>query len=353
MSTTMQLKLDRKRRGLFLRRILADLPKTPWHAPLTLLSAWYHGYSTQQILYHGLQPAQYADYFPDLDRYVFTIRTNQQVWPILHDKLIFDAFMSERLPIIPAVAVCIQGQYIPLRPEGEPEALLSQLIAGHSFMVKPLQGGKGQGIRRLSATGEQLHWGSQRLPWAEIQQLWAGLDAHLLVPFKSQHPTLATVYPDASNTLRLTVFKPRGHAVQFFSPLLRVGTDRSAPLDNFSQGGLLCAIDWATGRVTQACIRDAGYRRHIIHQHPDTGVELIGLSIPFWSAITARLSAFHDHYPCFDWVGWDVLIGEQAWWVIEGNHNPDLDLPFSFTTRREHPELDRFMRALYEDTPPC
>lgn len=339
----MKLKLVKKQRATFVKAIISDIAGRKG-ATLSMLPLWRAGYSTTQIVYHSIQPGTTGNYFPDIDRYRFTLGTNRNVWPILHDKLIFDAFMKDRLPIAAASGCFIDGQYIAL---AEPCDIIVLLREGRVFYVKPAQGGKGIGIMRLSADSDQIHLGEHCALFKDADRLWQGLDHHIVVPFLQQHPTLESLYPQSTNTLRLTVFKNKGCPAALFSPLLRVGTAGSAPLDNFSRGGMLCEIEPETGVSLRACYRGGDGRQHFIDRHPDTGAPLANIQIPFWHEIKKTLLHFHDRYPCFDFVGWDILIGPSGWYVIEGNHNPDLDLPFSFTDRSKEPTLDAFMRNLY------
>lgn len=343
----MKLKLDRKRRGAFFADCLRSPATYAAGNPLRHWGAWMRGFSSVQSVYHALHQDSFADYFPDIDRYLLTRHTNRHVWPILHDKLIFDAFMKGRLPVVEAFGCFIEGRFIPTQDGMTYDVFKDRLFAGDRYVVKPVQGGKGYGVKRLAMVEGQVQLGEQRVCADQVDALWMSLAYHIVVPFKTPHPVLSALFPASVNTLRITIFKPDAGPAQWFSPLLRVGTSRSAPMDNFSQGGMLCAIDQVSGKVYAACRRDALFQRQPVERHPDSGADLIGVQIPFWQQIRTTLNEFHDAYPCFDFVGWDVLVGENQWYLIEGNHNPDLDLPFSFTTRRAEPELDDFLQALY------
>lgn len=345
----MKLKLIRKRRGVFLRDCLRSPATFANGNPLRLWAAWRQGFSSVQAVYHGITGINGHDFFPDIDRYLFTIRTNRHVWPILHDKVIFDSFMRERLPITAAAGCFVGGSFMPTDPQTDYTAFLRRVESGERFVVKPAQGGKGYGIKHLQRDGNIIRLGADTAARDSIDSLWPELDYHLIVPFQQPHPRLASLFPDSVNTLRITVFKNPGEPARLFSPLLRIGTRQSAPMDNFSQGGMLAAIDPESGCTVAACRRDERFRRQTVERHPDSDAELLGVEIPRWPEIRDTLLAFHDRHPCFDFVGWDVLVGESEWFVIEGNHNPDLDLPFSFTTRAADTALNEFMHRLYED----
>lgn len=48
--------------------------------------------------------------------------------------------------------------------------------------------------------------------------------------------------------------------------------------------------------------------------------------IPHWKIIKEKILNYVKRNPFLDYVGWDILVTENDFVVIEANHNPDLDL---------------------------
>ncbi len=74
--------------------------------------------------------------------------------------------------------------------------------------------------------------------------------------------------------------------------MLRVPTKKSQGKANLAQGGLGIGIDIATGMTTHAITKSWMYEKEI-DLHPDTGMHLRGVRVPYWADIlrTAVLSA--------------------------------------------------------------
>lgn len=53
---------------------------------------------------------------------------------------------------------------------------------------------------------------------------------------------------------------------------------------------------------------------------------------------------FHERFPGFDLVGWDVLVTPEGPVVIEGNHNPGFNLLFVHRTLNDYPDFVAFYR---------
>ncbi|PLB86670.1 hypothetical protein C0T31_04620 [Dysgonamonadaceae bacterium] len=60
--------------------------------------------------------------------------------------------------------------------------------------------------------------------------------------------------------------------------------------------------------------------------HPNTLEPIKGKVIAHWKLIKEKILNYVKRTPFFDYVGWDSLVTENDFVVIEANHNPDLDL---------------------------
>lgn len=326
----------------FLRQIIAD--RQTW-TPLfwKFIPFWCRGYSTEQIVLFDLKRESMRRYPPDAFRYRITTETNRHVWPILHDKLFFDAFMKGRLPVIEAVFFMIRGKIHSMVGESwSPAKLRQEIEAGSQWVLKSSHGGGGVGLLFIKPGEGGFVVNGKVRPWSEWESFLGGLEYHVAYPFVSPHPSLRAYFPDTVNTLRLTIYRGDDGVARLFNPVLRVGCRASVPVDNFQQGGLTVAIDEATGVCTRAYLRGSDGLAVAVTRHPETAAELLGATIPFWSQIRQTLLDFHQAHPAFDLVGWDVLVGEDRFWIIEGNHNPGMRMVFLFGHLDEAPELRAF-----------
>lgn len=319
----MKLTYTRPRPLLFLRENLRSpyAPRSVWPKHLRL---WGRGFSSEQISLYELHSKPTHDYFPDFLKYRFTVRTNQGVWPILHDKLQFDSFMASRLPISRLLGVASDGDVMAIQEGWSLADTVDGLIRGVEYVVKPLRGGGGGGLRFVSRASEsEVRINASTVPLANFPTWFASQPYAGIYERIQQHPDFAALYPRTTNTLRVAVFKRKNQAPEVLETFLRVGVKRSEPVDNTNLGGI-------TIRVSEDGVTDSAYSRDVrgigtlVTQHPDTGANLLNVKIPHWSQIVDLLTGFHEQHPLFDFVGWDVAITPDGPVIFEGNHNPSL-----------------------------
>jgi hypothetical protein len=340
----MNLKMTRFRLGRFVMENLRD-PLTWRVSPLRLIPLWFRGFTTEHILLFGLNGKNWRDYPKDVLRYRVTNGTNRHVWPVLHDKLFFDGFMKGRLGHLEALFLIVEGHLQDLAGGWSRSRLVDEVVAGGSFVIKPARGGMGMGLLFVRTGGAGLEVNGRRTSRAELEAMLAGLEYHLGYRFVEQHSVLGELYPAAVNTLRVTAYVGVDGRARLFAPVLRIGSAASAPIDNFCKGGFLAAIDEGTGECLRALRRNERGMAEGVSAHPESGAALVGVRVPFWADVRQAILAFHEAFPAFDLVGWDVLIGPDGFHVIEGNHNPDLRLPLLFESLAKNAPFRRFLEA--------
>ncbi len=109
--------------------------------------------------------------------------------------------------------------------------------------------------------------------------------------------------------------------------MLRLPTRASAGKANLHQGGLGVGIDLATGRTN-----GGSSRNRIIKKHPETGIDLAGHTIPYWSEIIEYGSQISEIVG-LGYVGVDfVCDANQGPMVLEVNARPGLNIQIANQT---------------------
>jgi hypothetical protein len=112
----------------------------------------------------------------------------------------------------------------------------------------------------------------------------------------------------------------------------KFGTTKTAPVDNVGKGALSAAVDVETGIIGPALASPKlGVRRWHSH-HPETGQPIEGTAIPTWSQLSDGLMKVMRRMRHIPYVGWDVVAGDDQFYLIEGNAHPDLGAPGQSTT---------------------
>lgn len=144
----------------------------------------------------------------------------------------------------------------------------------------------------------------------------------------TQHPKQAALFPDAVNTLRvLTVLDVNDNHQPFIAMAVqRIGSRRSAPVDNWTQGGLSARVDLDTGELSRASRLPPADELEWFDHHPDTGAPIHGVQVPYWAEIrdmvlhAARVLSFMEY------IGWDIVITPDGPVVLEANINTGLNV---------------------------
>jgi hypothetical protein len=99
-----------------------------------------------------------------------------------------------------------------------------------------------------------------------------------------------------------------------------------AAADNFAAGGIACPVDLATGCLGAAVRKKLRLAHFDIHQHPDTGAQIAGRTLPCWREAVDLALVAHTQFSEFPSIGWDIAITTNGPVLVEGNYNWDVVL---------------------------
>lgn len=190
--------------------------------------------------------------------------------------------------------------------------LLAFLQKHTAFMLKPMDGCCGRGIRRFTQTAP---------PEQTLETLLTDHQGWLCEQLIVQHPALAAVNPDAINTLRaVTLLK--GGKPQLVCTYWRIG-GAGESVDNFNHGGMVVPVDRFSGRVEFDAVDKKG---QCYATHPATGAAIAGFAFPDWERACALVLACAEQLPRLGYIGWDVAFTPDGPCLVEGNPYPGHDI---------------------------
>lgn len=162
-----------------------------------------------------------------------------------------------------------------------------------SFVVKPNRGYGGGGIKVVYNRKESGRWiggGGQELTFfdllSHVKNILDGQFSLANVPDIAFFEDRVKI----SKTFKLYAYRgiPDVRVIMFngipVMAMLRLPTRQSDGKANLAQGGVGVGIDMASG-VTTTAMRKAGWTDKIIERHPDNGLELRGINVPYWRDI--------------------------------------------------------------------
>jgi alpha-L-glutamate ligase-like protein len=201
------------------------------------------------------------------------------------------------------------------------------LFTLEEFVVKPNNGSAGRGV--LVITGRrgddfQRHNG-ERLSLEELRQhcsdtlsgmysLGGRPDQVMIQQRVHLHPTFAPISWQGIPDIRVILYKN-----QPAMAMLRLPTKASGGRANLHQGGIGTGIDLAGGVTHHAVLCNRA-----VEKHPDTGVSVVGLQVPYWRD-ALDMSCRVAEAVGLGYIGVDIVVdAAEGPMLLEANARPGL-----------------------------
>lgn len=199
------------------------------------------------------------------------------------------------------------------------------------IIVKPLSLSCGKGVEKLIVKDYDPE---------ELYHELLNHDQTLVEDVAKQHQVLNEIYPHSVNTLRIVTLNK-----VVVAALLRIG-NHGHVVDNFNHEGMVTTIDIETGIIKYPAIDKIG---NVYTIHPETNTPIIGTQIPMWESVKELCIEACSIVPELGYVGWDVCLGEDKPFLIEGNDFPGHDL-YQLPVHRDdnYGLLPQFEKAMKE-----
>lgn len=184
------------------------------------------------------------------------------------------------------------------------------LSSHEDFMIKPLDGSCGIGIRKLKASAYES-------PEAAYASLWSSDGNALLEELIIQHPALNAIYSGSVNTVRAVTLYKDGKA-RVITTCFRMGNNGNH-VDNLNNGGMVVPVDEKTGLIA---LRAMDKEKKVYSVHPSTGNPIQGFSFPDWDWAMNMVCEAALEIPQIGYMGWDIAFTPNGPVLVEGNEYP-------------------------------
>lgn len=176
------------------------------------------------------------------------------------------------------------------------------------IVVKPVGLSCGKGVEKIAIKDQ------------DIEKLYDDLLKNkqiLIEEVAVQNKVLNDLYPLSVNTLRIVTLNKKVVAA-----FLRIGNSGNV-VDNFNHGGMVTAVDIDDGLIKYKAIDKETHEYEI---HPYTKKKIVGVKIPMWDEVKKLCIDACEIVPEIGYIAWDVCLGEEIPFLIEGNDFPGHDL---------------------------
>jgi hypothetical protein len=204
---------------------------------------------------------------------------------------------------------------------------MQYLRSKRKLVLKLITGSRGYGIKILSLQNDILTINSIETPVENLRILISSLKNYFATEFVTQGRFSSTLYPYSTNTLRILTMWDEKKSEPFIAfAVQRIGTSTSIPVDNFSQGGICARVDINTGEMYNGLKLNSKNKKVSYKRHPETEAQIKGAIIPNWREIKSDILKISRRIPFIPYVGWDIVITQDGFKILEGNYNPDPDV---------------------------
>lgn len=176
------------------------------------------------------------------------------------------------------------------------------------IIVKPIDSSCGTGIEIIDP--------SRRDP-KELYDTLINNRQFLVEDVVKQNKEISNLYPHSVNTLRVVTINKKVVAAY-----LRIG-NKGNVVDNFNHGGMATKVNIENGLIEFPAI-DKNSEVYTIH--PETKEKIVGVTIPMWDKVVELCETIAHVIPEVGYVGWDICVGEDKLYLIEGNDFPGHDI---------------------------
>lgn len=193
------------------------------------------------------------------------------------------------------------------------EQIMTFLRKYKETIIKPADGACGVGIYKIISEDKDA---VSKL----LQDVRSGKNL-IMEQIIVQHPDMAKVNPSSVNTIRAITMVDSSGRVHIINTLAKFGGSEAC-ISNTMGGGLCCHIDTTSGIIDRPG-KDIHGDSHF--RHPVSGIILPGYQIPNWNGVCKYAEKLAKVVPNGRYIGWDIVILENGYDVIEGNIHPGQD----------------------------
>lgn len=288
------------------------------------IGLWRKGFLAEKYTLYQFDKNDYRNYFSDY--HASMARTiNEPFNDLLTNKLVFSEVVGKVLKVPETFGWIFNGIYY----DKNESALEDLLNTNDRLVIKAVNGGGGKDVFIVEKELENVFIinNKKKVTKEDVLHFTATLNNFIVTEFITPGEFSKSLNESTVNTMRIiTLLEPETNKPFIARAVQRIGVKSSAPMDNFTKGGLSASIDLETGVLSDATSHPKSAKHVRYGTHPENGVQFEGKVVPNWDSIKEEILAAVAKLPMLKCVGWDFILSDKGLVAIEGNHHPDPDV---------------------------
>lgn len=287
------------------------------------------GFLSESEIIYNLKENNPQEYLSDIQR-LNTRYLNGPYSFVLDEKLVFESMYKQYINVPKNLSLIEAGKFLCLEEVEKidsPMKILEYLDIHSACVIKPIRNGGGYGILVLKKTEGNYFLNGTQIDLAGLEKVTSKLNNYIVNEFVEQSNFSKDFYPKTTNTIRiLTMIDPLTNKPFIPIAVQRMGNLTSIPADNWTQGGLSAEIDIETGELGKGVSYPKDGKLQWYSEHPETKSPIEGKLVPNWNEMKESILNAASLYPYIKYVGWDIVITNGGFSVLEGNNFSDVNL---------------------------
>jgi hypothetical protein len=291
--------------------------------------AYRRGFYSERISRYSLTEHNYKHYFPDIS-YLKLHPVNGEFGKWIDDKLTLRYIFSAYSEYLPEYYFTIDKGSISQLPDyahsdgNKPSFrhVLELVEMKENLALKPYTGEGGSGFHQLSARDCNYFIDGQIVSKEDVTSFLGTLNKYIVTEYIRSHHEIRKIYDITPNTLRILTIYDKKTGPKIIGAVFRFGVNSSGMVDNLIAGGIMCGVEIEHGEMFNPKMFVNG-KAVDISAHPDTGVSLGG-RLPHWERVLQKILEISNAYPQLIYMGWDIIITENGFKIIEINSHPEI-----------------------------
>lgn len=316
------------------------------------LWAYRHGFLGERIHRYDLNEENIHRYLPDF-AYKRMHPINGRQGHLINNKLKLRNVFRDHAQYLPKYYWHVDDeskigrlQDCPVDQDVEPTTgeVVTTLMRVGSLAAKPVSGSGGLGFLKMEFIDDSgFYVNDQEISRDELESTLSKLKNYIITEYLFSHPAIRRIWNKAPNTLRLVVANDDGKTPVIIGGFMRFGLSASGSVDNAGAGAIFCGIDMSSGRCFGAR-RIVGQDIQLLAQHPDSGQQINGFTLPNWTSIMSELITIACSVPQLRYMGFDIVITDSGFKFIEINSLPDIQYMQPFQPIFDNKQASEFFR---------
>ena len=287
----------------------------------------FRGFYSKRNIPYDLSRWGYKSYISDFEQLKLT-NVNYPYSKLLRNKYVFSIFFKEYFKTTDTFCLIDNSKILPAHKDyylNDVKGLLNLLVNQNKLILKPNMSSRGQGIYLIEFHDSVFKVNGEIWDKQKLEKFFIGLKNYIVTEFVEQGSFTKSLFSKTTNTLRINSFyNPITNTAFIKQAYLRIGTSQTIPVDNISKGGVFSFIETETGMLKEVFKINPDKTILKLTAHPENNVQITGKTLPHWGIIqTSILKTAQIIGPIIKIVGWDVIIRDDDFIVLEGNNGPD------------------------------